>query len=146
MNQAELNARYNSTKAELNKISNADEQFLYATLTKYIPKIGYIHQLSFDQLLEAKKFLNDLNSGANTKEMEELGITADEVKDVVTDKFQGVRLAVWNSDIQTRIAELRLQRRISNLTHDLGILARNLDKDALRDNDLAGLSSEVISE
>ena len=146
MNQAELNARYNSTKAELNKISNADEQFLYATLTKYIPKIGYIHQLSFDQLLEAKKFLNDLNSGANTKEMEELGITADEVKDVVTDKFQGVRLAVWNSDIQTRITELRLQRRISNLTHDLGILARNLDKDALRDNDLAGLYSEVITE
>jgi Cu/Ag efflux pump CusA len=146
MNQAELNARYNSTKAELNKISNTDEQFLYATLTKYIPKIGYIHQLSFEQLLEAKKFLNDLNAGSNTKEMEELGITAAEVKEAVTDKFQGVRLAVWEADLKTRIIELRLQNRISNLTHDLGILARNLDKDAIRSNDLAGLSKEVIAE
>lgn len=144
MEQLKLTERYNATKTELNRLHEDNQQFLYATLTKYIPKIGYIHQLTFEQLLIAKRFLNELNSNSFSKEMEELELESNDVNDKSTDKFLGVNIVVWVTDIKTRIAELRLERRIANLTHDLGILHRNLDKDSIRSIDLENLSAEKI--
>jgi len=35
---------------------------VYATQTKYLPKIGYISDMSFKDIVRAKYFLNELNT------------------------------------------------------------------------------------
>jgi len=144
MTQKAVTNRYIATKEALRQIDEECTQFLYATQTKYIPKIGYVHQLTMDQILAAKRFLDSLSNSSYKKEMEELEINQSEVEHQLTDKFLGVKVQVWESDLRTRIEEIRLETRIANLNRDLGILHRNLDDSSVRSIDLAQLSCEEV--
>jgi len=143
--QLNVKQRYTVTQNELDKLNEEELSFLYVTHNKYIPKIGYIHELDFKQLLEAKQFLNNTNVKHFSKEMEELGITDTEFEQKNTDKFLGVKISIWIKDIKTRIQELRYEIRYNNLLSDLQILHRNLEQEDIKAIDLEKLSSEIIN-
>ena len=142
--QVDVKVRYEATQNELNKLNEEELGFVYATQTKYIPKIGYIHEMTFKQILEAKNFLNTHNSNPFDAEMKELGITDKEIESKNTDKFLGVKMTIWENDLKTRIEELRYEKRYANLVSDLAILHRNLEQEDLKAIDLASLSDEVV--
>ena len=72
--QINVEERYLATKEELKQLSDNVFGFVYATQTKYIPKIGHVNELSFLEVLKAKKFLNELNTNQFEVEMVQLGI------------------------------------------------------------------------
>jgi hypothetical protein len=141
MDQADLTKRYESTKEVLANLKDECSTFLYATQTKFIPKIGYVHELSITEVLKAKRFLNKLNETQFSVEMKELGITDSELGETPTNKYLGVKLKSWITDLGTRVDQLRSDAKINTLTQDLLILERNLDASSRRDMDLSKLSS-----
>lgn len=144
MKQAEIKDRFLKTENELKNARNDEKLFLYATQTKYVKKLGYIGEMSFNDLLKAKKFLNNLNSNNFSKEMEELGITSDDINQKSTDKYLGVKVSVWEQDIKTRIEELRYNSRIASLENDYILLKKYLDHESIQEIDLANLSNVVL--
>jgi len=141
MKQNGIKARFEKTEAELLKINEADDQFLYVTKDKYIPKRGYIHEMTIKELLKTKKDFNKRSSNTFEKEMEELGVKNTEIDSTDIEKFLGVKITNWDSDMKTRIAQIRLEEKVANLKNDLVILQRNLDEKSLQSIDLAQLSN-----
>lgn len=138
--------RYQATKTELDRISEDELGFVYATQTKYIPELGYIKEMSFKDIIKAKHILNQANTSQFDIEMKELGITEDEIDIKNAEKFLGVKKTIWVNDLKTRISELRHETKVANLNADLVILLRNLEEEDIREMDLGSLSDVVISE
>jgi len=139
--RAELSMRYNSTRAKIKAIEDSSESFLYATHSKYIPKLGYVGELSMQGVVQAAKFLNDLNASSFETEMEEFGIKQEELGLAASDKYLGINISIWKNDLKTRINELRQSAKLNALKSDAEILYRNLDKDNLFELDMMKLSS-----
>lgn len=142
----ELSVAFNSVKEKIESISNDAQQFLYATHSKYLPKLGYIAELSMQGVVQAARFLNDLNASNFDKEMKEFEIDSSELGLAATDKYLGVNIDIWKSDLKTRIKELRHKDYINRLRNDMEILQRNLDKSDIKKLDFAKLSTVSIED
>ena len=123
----QIKAQFVKTIAEIEKLQNSDKPN-YVTYTKYLPKVGYIHEIAtMADIIKAQKIVNK-EKVDNTDIAASLGIQADELptSDV---KLMGYKLDVWDADIQKRIQELRVEIRLEKLQADADKLEQFLSED-----------------
>lgn len=144
MKNSEIKSRYEATMSAIDGIKKDETPYMYATQQKYIPNIGYIHQLDIPGLLKATSFLNKLSENQFSAECEELGLNPTEIPLTETDSFLNFKISAWKQDIKTRLSELRAESRMQNLVNDASILHRHLDETSIKEMDLAKLSNEKV--
>lgn len=125
--RAQLLSKFNSINIEIKKLTDVEEP-VYFTLNKYLPKIGYIHEIeTLTQIVKAKKYI-DKETSSNSAIIAELGLKTEEIEteDV---KLMGFSIDKWNADIQTKIVDIRRITRLEKLQKDLSIVSKYLSDD-----------------
>lgn len=141
----QLAERYDKTLAEIEKIKSEEEVYLYATKDKYLPKVGYIHEVeSITELLKAQAIVNKQKNQEFKDVAEQLGITDDEMPKNEVSRLMGLKTSYWDKDLKTRLEELRNKKRLDNLMKDADLLRRNLNEDDVFKLDMMELSDEDL--
>lgn len=136
---------FSKTKKQLEELIENTPVFGYVTLTKYLPKFGYIHTMSLQELLVAKRYLDTKLGETMQSEMLSLDISESELPKTNNTTILGIKIDVWVNDMKTRVKEIRHNTKISNLEKDLNILAKHLDKKDLFNIDVDKLSSDTLT-
>jgi len=147
MEREKLAARYEATKKAIEEIENSNEVYLYATKDKYLQKVGYIHEIeTINDLLKAQNIINESKDQEYEKAAEQLGLKENEIPKVKENLILGMKVSHWEKDIKTRLDELRVEKRLSDLEKDLGILHQHLSEDDQFKIDMSKLSSQDVGE
>ncbi len=101
---------------------------VYATVSKYIPAVGYVAELSdIKQVVKAQKLIKEQKGGLD-EAAKELGLTEDDFQEEAA-TFMGFPITVWEQDIKNRLIEIRSEARLAKLKAARKTLKKNLSKD-----------------
>lgn len=120
------------------------ELVIYATMEKHLPGAGYINEIeTIDDLVAAQHIINKYSDVDNSKVVEILGLTDDEVPVVKEVKVMGISVKYWNDDIKKRLGVLRMESKLNKLYHAHAMLTKHLSDDDKFDLDMEGIDNLI---
>jgi DNA-binding XRE family transcriptional regulator len=145
MERAELAKRYEATKKAIAEIENSNEVYLYATKDKYLPQVGYVHEIeTISDLLNAQNIINSQKQNDFKDAAEMLGLKESEMPKIAESMILGLKASYWDKDLKTRLDELRQENRLMDLEKDLALLHRHLSDEDQFKIDMSKLSSQDL--
>jgi hypothetical protein len=131
--------QFQTVEAEIEKMGKFPKT-IYATASKYIPKVGSVNELeTVKDLLKAQKVINeqkdDFAEAAKT-----LGVEAEEEE--IT--FMGFPLWIWDNDLKLRLEELKREQLLAKYEKAKKVLKKNLSADDKFDLAMSSIS-DVLS-
>jgi hypothetical protein len=137
MDRSKLKAKLAKVKKTIAKIEGNDDVILYITKDKFLDGVGYINEIEDIQgLLDAKRTINKLNIVEYKDEIESLGLKLSELPGKIDTKILGYTAEHWDTDIKTRLGELRIATNLSNLKQAEELLTKHLSSDDKFDMDM----------
>jgi len=136
---------YKQITTKLDALELENKIFAYSTKTKYLPKLGYIHSMNMNQIVETKKYLDDQVGNSLSTVMDSLGIKSDELEQNPNNLILGIKLDYWINDLKTRIEEIRYEKTMANLANDKRVLSKYLTSGDLFELDMINNLSSSFS-
>lgn len=121
-------------KTQLNKlmVEREDNPALYHTKNKFLPKNGHVHEMeTIEDVVKAHTYLLEQTKESSfTKSMERLKVNDSEISEKRTPKVLGYKVSVWERDMETRINEIRMDKKIQQLEKAISVLSKHIDAKA----------------
>lgn len=139
----EVKKKFTAVEKELDRLRKLPKP-LYATASKYIPKVGYVHELeTVKQILKAQKTVDaereDYDASAKKLEIDSDDIEEENVT------FMGFAFDVWDTDIKNRLEEIKTQATITDLERARKVLKKNLSSEDKFDLEMESIG-DVMSK
>ena len=122
----------------------------YYTKDKHVPGVGYIQEIeNFEELLKFKRKINELADVANadfSKEIEQLGLSLNEIPQKTEPKILGFDVEYWDNDIQTKLLDLRHNIKHKQLLTAKKLISKHLTVDDEFDIDMLEIEPWMVHE
>lgn len=142
MEKKELLGKLKAVKAKIEELEG-QEPVVYATCCKFIPKIGYVHEIATKRDCAKALTIVQENFSSEDAAALELGLLPEEI--AVESNFLGYKLDVWKSDIQKRVDEIKKIEKIEKLEIAKETLMKHRSADDIFNEDMDGIS-DVLDE
>lgn len=131
------------TKA-LAAIKKEDKIFTYITKESYLPGAGSIAEVEdISDLIKFQKKINELSKNDNTEVIAQLGLNPKELPEKET-TILGFAAKHWNTDIKTKLEEIRQDTLVSELTTAKKTLEKHLSDNDKFEIDTDGIESLLV--
>lgn len=139
MKKEEVKINLAKVTKSLATIKKEDKIFTYVTKGNYLPGLGDISEVEdISELMKFQKKINQLSKSDNTAIIEQLGLKPEELPEQEP-LILGRSPKHWNSDIKTKLEEIRQNTLVEKLTAAKTALEKHLS-----DDDKFGIETDGI--
>ena len=129
MERKDVTSKLTQIKAAIAKIESNDDVVLYITKNKHLETVGYIHEIdTIADLIKAHHTIKKRSTNDYTESAVALGLAPEEIPESET-KILGFKPAHWFTDINTRLAVLRTEKRYNALKAAEAALTKHMTND-----------------
>ncbi len=141
MKKQEVKNNLDKVKKSLDAIKKEDKIFTYVTKGNYLPGLGDISEVEeISELIKFQKKINQLSKSDNTAVIEQLGLKPEELPEQEP-SILGRSPKHWNTDIKTKLEEIRQNTLIEKLTTAKATLEKYLSDDDKFEIDTEGIEA-----
>lgn len=141
MNKADVKKNLTKVTNALAAIKKEDKIFTYVTKGNYLPGLGCISEVeNVSDLIKFQKKINQLSKSDNTAVIEQLGLKPEELPEQEP-LILGRSPKHWNTDIKTKLEEIRQDTLVEKLTAAKVTLEKHLSDDDKFEIDTDGIES-----
>jgi hypothetical protein len=148
MQRADVKANLLKVNRALKEMETSEEDVpCYKTKDKYLPNVGYIHDIdNIPDLVKAHAKVLRLSQSDFQKSVNSLNLTAEETELIPsTVKIMGFSPTVWFNDINTKLWELRKAAQFVKLQNARFALDKHLSEDDKFELDTAGVDDVLAN-
>jgi len=139
MKREEVKNNLTKVNKALSTIKKEDKIFTFVTKGSYLPGLGDISEVEeISELMKFQKKINQMSKSDNTEVIEQLGLKSEELPEQEP-TILGFAPKHWNSDIKTKLEEIRQNTLVDKLTAAKTALEKHLS-----DDDKFGIETDGI--